>query len=245
VVTHIFYNCFYHFYHEVVAKIYLLQNMLSGKARILMPDTLYPFHHAIIDLLSLRRHILFIPNNVVVKADAVVTCSFPAESSNYHPEILWGFRRWLFERVGFVDAVPGVRRKIFVGRRAARRNIVNLDEVRELCRSFGYTYVEMEDLEFRQQIGVFAHATHIVAIHGAALSHLIFAPLTCRVVELMHDNFNVHFYQKMCATLGIRYSMLRCKIHGSPAIKTEDRHLDMLVDINRLGRALADQMDDR
>jgi hypothetical protein len=40
VVTHIFYNCFYHFYHEVVAKIYLLQNMLSGKARILMPDTL-------------------------------------------------------------------------------------------------------------------------------------------------------------------------------------------------------------
>jgi capsular polysaccharide biosynthesis protein len=240
VVTHSYYDCFYHFYHEVLVRIFLLRHYLREDALILMPQRLHPYHDALIDLLGLRRNMLFVADNVIVKAREVVTCSFPASSSNYHRLVSLHFRDWLITAVGHREPVAGVGSRVFVGRNGNRRKIANLDAVRAIVRDFGFEYVEMENFGLEQQIRIFMHATHVVAIHGGALSHLIFAPSSCTVIELVHKDFHIHFYGKLCAVLGMKYQRLGCSSPSTHNVAVMPNHSDLWVDTDKLARALAD-----
>ena len=62
--------------------------------------------------------------------------------------------------------------KVFLARRDAR-SLLNQAEVEETVAKFGYRTVFMEDYSLREQLSIGAHAKHVVAIHGAAMSFLI------------------------------------------------------------------------
>lgn len=186
---------------------------------------------------------LHVDDGAVVTSGRVITCSFAANSSNQHRGILHGFRDWVLAAPGLRAQQSQYPRRIFVGRPAGkRRAIVNGEAVAEICTAHGFATVDMERLPLSAQIGMFANATHIAGLHGAALSHLAFAAPSAKVIEIKNRDFKFHFFEKICRGLDISYTKLNCR----PAIESADpatrNHADVIVDTDRLDAAIRESL---
>lgn len=91
-------------------------------------------------------------------------------------------RRWLLpfvlQKHGLTD--PARERgavKIFIRREGANtgRNLVNQDEIEAWFVARGYTAVNPGALAFEEQVLLFARASHIAGVEGAAFTNLLFA----------------------------------------------------------------------
>lgn len=118
---------------------------------------------------------------------------------------------------GYTTATP---RKIFISRKGTR-TIENEEEVWGALRSLGFErfYFEHEPVEL--QWSLFRNASEIVAIHGAAMSAMVFnrqglsgAPGTPRpkLVELFSPGWVPAFFRNMAAAFGIDWVGVRGQI---------------------------------
>jgi capsular polysaccharide biosynthesis protein len=97
-------------------------------------------------------------------------------------------------------------RKVFVSRRGANsRRIANESEVSAYLGSHGFASVQLEKLSLAEQIALFRHATHVIALHGAGLTNLIHAE-TCAVLELFPSGHGIRpDYYQLASILELPY----------------------------------------
>ncbi|HWJ67089.1 MAG TPA: glycosyltransferase 61 family protein [Nocardioides sp.] len=127
--------------------------------------------------------------------------------------------------------VPGAgEERIYVTRaKAARRRLVNHDEVREVLAAHGYRVVHPEDLDLAGQIALFRSATHVVADMGAALSNLAFSPPGVTVLALATESMeHDYFYDIVCHKSG-RYRGLQGTAVEAPAHNGSDFRVDVAL----------------
>jgi capsular polysaccharide biosynthesis protein len=69
------------------------------------------------------------------------------------------------------------------------RPIENEAKVIELLSTLGFEIVNPADLDFLEQVQLFSEASIVVSAHGSALVNLIFAPIGCKVIDLMQQGW--------------------------------------------------------
>ena len=132
-------------------------------------------------------------------------------------------------------------RKLYVSRQATdRRRVSNDDLVAAMLTSQGYETVCPEALSVRQQIELFASATHVVGASGAALTNMIFAAPGASIVAF----YNRHslsagaplYFDQLAAACGHRFAPL---VAAPTEVKQGSRaaDADIFVDLDAL-RAL-------
>ncbi len=91
---------------------------------------------------------------------------------------------------------PAPHRRVFISRaRAARRQLLNEDEIRRVLEPAGFERVLMEELPFAGQVALMRETAVLVAPHGAGLTNMIFCPPGAHVVEFADLSFpNPNFY---------------------------------------------------
>lgn len=129
---------------------------------------------------------------------------------------------WYLERLD--DAIgprPPRRsdRRIYIqrGSRAARRRLLNEDEVVALLEERGFDIVDPDRLTFAEQIDVFYDAGVVVAPHGAALANLVFARRVV-VVEIFPGPEVLPGYHLLGLATGNRYR----HVHGDGIGRDDD-----------------------
>ncbi|AMV32758.1 hypothetical protein VN12_11585 [Pirellula sp. SH-Sr6A] len=123
-------------------------------------------------------------------------------------------------------------RKIYISRRkAAHRNLINEQEVDSQLRSEGFECYDFEALPIQSQIELISAADSIVALHGAALAHLIFASPGTQVVEIFPaSRQNYDLYPRISRMRGLRHSLV---------LASQSKHRQQIhVRCNDLFRAL-------
>lgn len=125
-------------------------------------------------------------------------------TDRFRPELL----RMVPQAYGVYDAAPPHRR-VFISRaKAARRRLVNEEEVWSLLEPLGFERVRMEDLSFEHQIALMKQTAVLFAPHGAGLTNMMFCPPGAHVVEIADLSFpNPNFYA-LASALGHRYWLL-------------------------------------
>lgn len=115
-----------------------------------------------------------------------------------------------------LEAGPATPRKLFISRRGTRC-MENETEIWPLLASRGFTRIYAEDLPVAEQARHLANATHIVAIHGAALGALVCraavsnrSPL--RLVELFGPGYIVTLYRELASILGDSWIAVRGRV---------------------------------
>jgi hypothetical protein len=83
--------------------------------------------------------------------------------------------------------------RVFFARRGVRR-LRNHEEIERLAEEYGYRTLYAEDYSLHDQLSIGAHARHVLAIHGAAMSLLLMSEHIDSVIELLPDhNYNAVF----------------------------------------------------
>lgn len=97
----------------------------------------------------------------------------------------------LLELLGIPDSDKNKNRKIYVSRSPARiRFIKNDDEIQAIARNNGFEIIDCDNLSFDQQVALFGECSHVIGIHGAGLTNIVWrknAPLT--LLELFPENY--------------------------------------------------------
>jgi hypothetical protein len=97
--------------------------------------------------------------------------------------------------------------RIFLARRAPR-NLQNQSEVEELTKRYGYSTLFMEDYTPREQIGLAAQAKYVIALHGAAMSLLLFNDKIESIIEIFPPNVYDRMFPACLGSRVARYDQI-------------------------------------
>jgi hypothetical protein len=80
--------------------------------------------------------------------------------------------------------------RVFIARRGTRA-LINENEIEAVLHRAGFTKLYFEDLPIAAQWSIARNARSIVAIHGAAVSSVVFNDRAVKVIELFHPGYVV------------------------------------------------------
>lgn len=103
-------------------------------------------------------------------------------------------------------ATIGLPRRVFVSRSGAKsRRIINEPEVSSYLEAHGFCTIQLEKLSLSEQINLFHHATHVIAVHGAGLTNLMHATQSS-VLELFAAEHGIRpDYFQIASILHLHY----------------------------------------
>jgi capsular polysaccharide biosynthesis protein len=143
-----------------------------------------------------KARLCVLDDGAFYRFDALWVPSVFTQGGLFHPAALTWLRQTYLRGIPKDDSRP---RRLFISRRdAAKRHLLNEDEVSAYLESVGFGTILSSQLSFSEQVAAFAHAETIVAATGSGISNSVFAPRNATVVELLNvdrhygDGFGQH-----------------------------------------------------
>lgn len=176
----------------------------------------------------------FVRDGEVVEFSKLLMPSHTAPPGHFQCEAIRGVRNVLLSAYG--DASSEAERLYISRGKAARRRIVNEDEVTAVLREFAFETICMEELSFAEQVRLCSRARHVVSNHGAGLTNMLFMKEAGSVLELRHqaDCIN-NCYFTLASALDLHYFYQTCQPYDPSA---DPHHADLLVDVDKLKKNL-------
>lgn len=128
------------------------------------------------------------------------------------------------------EARPRHRCVLISRNRAARRRLLNEDEVLDALAPHGFERIDFDTLPLANQLRTIHESQVIVAVHGAALGHLLHAPSAGHLVEIAHPSALHPDYWGLTALAGWSHTILAATPTPGRADERDDINYDLIVD---------------
>ena len=217
---------YYHWMCEILPRALIGADMVDPDVPLYVGEPMPDFVSESLDLLGLSSRVRRLPSRVFAAQTLRVSTFSRAEWPV--PSDIWRVRDGLMTAVG---ARPEPSRRLLISRAdAVERKVLN---EKRLAAHMDLDLIHLAGMTLTEQIRLFAQAELIVAPHGAGLTNLIFAPMGCKVVELVAESHISPCYLLIASALHQRYGYVCGSQHGR----------DMNVDIAGV-RAVVERLDD-
>jgi capsular polysaccharide biosynthesis protein len=173
---------------------------------------------------------------------SLVVPALAAEAGAPNPESVGAVREFAADlptsSSGVVTTGAGAERIYISRQRAARRRVINEDEIWRALEAEGFVRVFLEELAWADQIAVMRLARVVVAVHGAGLANLLFCAPGTRVVEMVNQAYFNPVFWRLSAVCGLDYRpVLDASERWRQEPLGEDRRRnkdDLLADVARV-----------
>lgn len=115
------------------------------------------------------------------------------------------------------------------------RKLENEAEVAAIAARHGFSPVTPDDLPMAEQAALFAGADAVLGVKGAAMTNILFAPPSCRLILLSPSDFIDQFYWNITSLRGIAYHELfgeitaRGKVAGHNPFRVDAARAEAMV----------------
>ncbi len=136
---------------------------------------------------------------------------------------------------------PAPRRRLYLSRRdAAHRQILQEPALQALLRRHGFEEVTLSGLSVAEQARLLAEAAVVIGPNGSAMTNLVFAPPSCRVIELFAPASVVVYSWMLSAHAGHDYTAIISRgPRPSPKKPPHGLRDDIELDLGVVEQALA------
>jgi hypothetical protein len=209
---------YFHWLTETLARLHAMGNRTDSVV-MLLPGNRLPFHEA-----SLRSFTLGgfaeIGADEYVDVERLLMPTHTAMSGNYSNGLIRSLAHRLRRNLTSSDT-PGARRIYISRRNAQKRRIANESEIVPLLERHGFRGVCFEDHPFEEQVAMSMRCEHMVGLHGAGLTNMLFMGAGSRVLELrLRGDHHNNAYFSLASALRVPYYYLLCE-----AVDSTDPHL--------------------
>jgi hypothetical protein len=185
-----------HWLGELLPKVVVVETMFPGRYRYVLPSTvksdpvLSTLRQSLESYGVGRDRIAFVQPNRNYRFRRL-HCVGPVRSQRkFHPDVLQLMRRSMRRPM-----VQPPRGKIALLRTdVLRRNVSNIDEIKDELKADGFTIVSIGNLRFEAQVATFAGAASVVGVLGSGLAGLMFSPLGVQVLTLAPGGWSDDFF---------------------------------------------------
>jgi hypothetical protein len=194
---------FCHWFMDGLPRLALLDEFPPDTG-VLVPGRLRPYEKDTLDWLGLKGRYRLTPERHVI-VDEFYFSSPTTMTGCYDPVLAPFLRRNFLKRADTSFDSP---KRFYVPRVGVTRGVINDNEVREFFLRRGWGVVDTQELTMAQQIQLFARAEAVCAVHGAALTNLLWCQPGCRVLELLASNFLNGVYEGVARYVGVQHRFL-------------------------------------
>ena len=106
-----------------------------------------------------------------------------------------------YEDIEFEGYSKDTPKRIFISR-SQRRCLINEAEIEAILEQRGFKKFYFEHLSLSEQWSLAKNAEAVVAIHGAALSHLVFNRQSVKVIEMFNPGYHTKWFRTCLAAIG-------------------------------------------
>jgi capsular polysaccharide biosynthesis protein len=180
---------YWHWITEVILRVWMVRDRISQMILIL-PDEMAKINFVQQSLAGFKfKDIYYIPEGKHLLVRNLCVPEVKRIADSYFPEELREIREHFLKTVRRKAIKHG--HKIYISRKKSlKRTIINEDEVEDVLRRYGFNCINNEDFDFNEQIDLYSQAKHIVSIHGAGLTNMIFMQEGSSVLELHKKRTN-------------------------------------------------------
>lgn len=227
---------YYHWLIESASRLHLIEK--SGfKVDKYIINNECKYQKRVLELLGIKREqILKIEPNRLIQADKLIVPSIV----NYFEEIKTAKRDYFnakfvapwvidFFREKFIPLVKETEpKKVYISRKkASYRNVKNEEEVLACLRKQGFESYFLEDLDFLEQVELFYNASHIVSVHGAGLTNIMFCKDNTKVIEFFDPGYLYQGQQMIALINKLDYKYANIKPLWSKYIGMRDCDIEI------------------
>jgi capsular polysaccharide biosynthesis protein len=167
--------------------------------------------------LVLRSNASSMGKNVYQMLGASILCTDKDINGNLvlatddHPGAYEAWYTTLFGELAFEGLNEHTPERVFISRKGTR-NLINESEVEQTLQIYGFKKYYFEDIPISEQWSVARNAKVVVAMHGAALSSLVFNRNKVKLIEFFHPGYVVDMYRNMANAVGGTWSAVTGQI---------------------------------
>lgn len=201
-IASLFSEGYAHWLLDTLPRLFALARLPTDDLQIIVSRPLADWHRESLAMLGLENMRFVALEDRCLQLETLYFPGYVGDPGNHHPQGC----RWLRER--FLKDYKKERgtRRLYITRRLARgRRVLNEEELHPILNDYGFEIVETENLSFRGKIELLSDAEIVAGPHGGGLTNLLFAPESCRVLELFDPaHMNAAFYS-LADALGQEY----------------------------------------
>lgn len=136
---------------------------------------------------------------------------------------------FLRSRIGMAATRPAGASRLYVSRDdASGRRVLNEDTLMRLLSPLGYHRVTLAGRSVAEQVALFAAASHVVGLHGAGLTNVVFCPSGGRLLEILPASYGMPSYYLLATGGGMEYaSYLAHDVRPGSRDQVDDVALDI------------------
>lgn len=227
---------FYHFVHQIMPRLRICAEVmpLDQIDHFITPDNTTGFMRQLLTAAGIDISKLRPMEEGGFQCERLIATSNPGP---HHVPPAWA-NDYLQSIAPYTPSSSGKR--IFVSRAdAPKRRLLNHDRIEAMLASYGFEHVTTSGRTIAEQVGLFRDAEIIVAVHGAALAHLVFCTPGTQVIELLPKNHMQPCFWTIGQMVGLDYTILTGTEKALPVIKwRHDVNADLTIDEDDLKAAL-------
>jgi len=125
------------------------------------------------------------------------------------------------ESFGFLKSMGTPSRRVFIERKSSNngsnlRGVYPLDAWHQFLASNGFEIVYLEGVSVADQASLFSQCRVLIALHGAALTNIIYMARGMQVIELMHhkgmeNGGHLDMFMSIALKKKLRFSRIECE----------------------------------
>ena len=206
-------NNYYHWLTAALPRIFLAQKagLNVSQDLFLIPDSRVRYQVETLNLLGIPTDaLLSIKEFPHISADTIIATTYPSPNVMNIPRWILD---WLRDVLLHDSSTEKPVSQIFVGRGdAKKRRLLNEEEcLSKVLLPLGFQSYHLSDMGVTTQANLFAKADRIVAIHGAALTNLVFCKPGAKVIELVPARWQLPMFQNIARARDLDYQVVVCK----------------------------------
>lgn len=102
--------------------------------------------------------------------------------------------------------------KLFLSRKgASSRRLLNEDELFQVLQKHGFVAMDCGAHSLEEQVSIFSSATHVVGLHGAAFTNIIYCQPGTRIYEMINALSLRGFYWSLSDVCGLHHKFITTK----------------------------------
>jgi capsular polysaccharide biosynthesis protein len=230
-LTYLYPHNYFHWWVDSLARLALVKNEVKLEEYVFIINSpLNKFQAESLELLLGFKPNLFIRNNIKLEVDNLIVISPIRTKSAFSSFGLMRLRSAIYSCIQPIEySYP---RRIFILRsELAGRNIINMNELYPVLQAFNIQTIHLEHMAVRQQISLFRQAELVIAVHGAALTNIIFSERV-KIIEIF-GSFAHQLYGQIARALDFPYQ----SVHAT-GVSSTDKNADMRIDFHQLEKAI-------
>ena len=185
---------YHHWVTEFLVKMAYLD---ASQYTLLIPEDYGQFAFESISLFDFKK-VKKIPVGSGLSTKKITLIANP-NSGHYNPVLLALLKTKLIDKCNAVGNPMEPSERIYISRKAARlRKVENEDAVISLLTQYGFRVIDVDKLNFFEQVQLFSQCKVFVSIHGAALTNAMFMPKGGKVLELYRSLVDDNPWMNTC-----------------------------------------------